>query len=335
MIITPYLLRHENIAHIEGGNLYIGDRRAYPFKEEFVRCSTIEEVALALQQMVTQGGGPLEVALAAMRLVRIQIREGRALPALSTFRSAAETLSTARPTNTTMKRTLSRLLAPYRTLDDAMDLIEEDVAALLDEWDAIYHQMGRSGSTLLSDGSRVLTTCFGEHTLLYTLAYAREAGKAVTLYVNETRPYLQGSRLTAPSAHEMGIEVTIIGDGMGANLMREGMIDMYMSACDVLCMDGTVVNKVGTRSNAIAACYHNLPYYAYAISPDPSKDDSSALVMEERDPQEMKECLGQATTIDGVGAYYPAFDIIEADLVTGLVTPKGILKPAEIKEHFA
>lgn len=335
MIPTPYLLRHENIVHIEGAHLNIGDRRVYPFARQFISCSSVEEVAAALREMVTQGGGPLEVALIAMCFVRRQICEGRAAGSLSTFLDAANLLSAARPTNTTMKRALARLLAPYRTLDEAMDRIEADVASILGEYDELYHRMGELGSSLLEDGSRVLTTCFAEHTLLYSLAYAQAAGKRITLTVNETRPYLQGSRLTAPSALDIGIEVILIGDGMGANLMREGMIDCYMTACDVLCMDGTVVNKSGTLSNAIAAHYHRLPYYAFAISPDPTKASSKDLVMEERDPCEMKECVGQPTTVAEVGAYYPAFDIVEAPLVSALVTPKGILKSTEIKEHFA
>ncbi len=334
MVITPYLLQHENIARLEGGTLLIGDRRAYPFGREFVRCSTIEEVALALRQMVTQGGGPLEVALLSMCFVRDLIREGRAAGALSTFSEAAKALSAARPTNTTMRRALTGLLAPYRSLDEAMERVQADVEAILVEYDELYHRMGRLGSTLISDGDSVLTTCFAEHTLLYSLAYAQEAGKHITLYVNETRPYLQGSRLTAPSAHQMGIDVIIIADGAGANLMREGKVDSYMTACDVLCMDGTVVNKVGTRANAIAAHYHSLPYYAFAISPDPTKADGRDLVMEERDPREMKECLNRPTTIAEVGAYYPAFDIIEANLVDRVVTPKGILESRQVKEHF-
>ena len=335
MVKTPYLLRHENIARIEDAVLLIGDRRSYPFSEDFVACTTLAQVADALREMVSQGGGPLEVALVAMIFTRDHIRAGKLEHTLTTFVDVARSLSAARPTNTTMRRTLDRLLSTYTNLDEAMENIEADVHAILCEYDTLYHQMGRLGATIFEKESSVLTTCFGEHTLLYTLAYAQEAGRRITLYVNETRPYLQGSRLTAPSADEMGISVTVIGDGMGANLMREGMITHYMTACDVLCMDGTVVNKVGTRANAIAARYHHIPYYAFSISPDATKADASLLVMEERDGEEMKRCRAMATTTQSVKAYYPAFDIIEADLVTALVTPKGILKPTEVKEHFA
>jgi len=335
MIKTPYLLRHENIARIEGSQLLIGDRRTYPFSRDFVRCSTPSDVVDALKMMVTQGGGPLEVALVAMIFTCHLIKAGVLTRTLNTLFGVAHHLTLARVTNTTMKRTLDRLLSAYRDLDEAMERIEADVHAILDEYDELYHRMGRLGSTVLDDGSSVLTTCFGEHTLLYSLAYAQAAGKRVTLFVNETRPYLQGSRLTAPSAQEMGLDVTVIGDGMGANLMREGMITHYMTAADVLCMDGTVVNKVGTRANAIGAYYHHIPYYAFSISPDPTKTDISLLEMEERDGQEMKECRGAPTTAEGVKGYYPAFDIIEASLVRAVITPKGILEPTVVKEHFA
>ncbi len=335
MVKTPYLLRHENIAHISGGKLCIGDRRAFPAAKRFVCVRDPYEAADAITHMVTQGGGPLEVALMAMIFTRDLIRAGTLERSLATFVDVANQLRAARPTNTTMRRTLDRLLSAYTNLDEAMERIEADVHAILAEYDELYHRMGRLGATIFEKDSSVLTTCFGEHTLLYTLAYARETGRRITLFVNETRPYLQGSRLTAPSAEEMGIDVTVIGDGMGANLMREGMVTHYMTACDVLCMDGTVVNKVGTRANAIAARYHHIPYYAFSIAPDPSKADASLLVMEERDGEEMKRCRGVPTTTESVKAYYPAFDIIEADLVTALVTPKGILKPGAVKEYFA
>jgi len=275
------------------------------------------------------------VALLAMVQVKRRIKAQELSPSLTSFTDAALLLKAARPTNTTMARALDTLLSSYQSLDEAMDRIEEDVTKSLAQWDEIYHRLGKLGGSLIGDDEGILTTCFGEHTVLYSLAYAREAGKHIRLYVNETRPYLQGSRLTAPSAHQMGIDVTIIGDGMGATLMREGVIDRYMTACDVLCMDGTVVNKTGTLSNAIACSHYRIPYHAFAISPDPSKRGEADVVTEERNPQEMKECRGEATTAADIPARYPAFDIIAASLVTSVVTPKGVLRPHEVEEAFA
>lgn len=330
----PYLLRNSTIAHLKDNALYIGDRRLFPFERTFVRCESVREIAAALSAMVTQGGGPLEVALQTMRFVRLEIQQGRLPATLASFFDARDLLAAARPTNTTMARALDALLGQYVSIEEAMERVDEDVSAALAHWEAIYRQMGKLGSSLLTDKSAVLTTCFAEHSLLYTLQYAQADNKAISLYVNETRPYLQGSRLTAPSAAELGIPVTVIGDGMGATLLREGSIDCYMTACDVLCMDGTVVNKTGTLANAIAASYYGIPYYPFSISPDPTKGGVADLVMEERDPQEMKECRGIPTTTSEVAGRYPAFDIIEPSLVTSVVTPKGILTPKEVKEHF-
>jgi methylthioribose-1-phosphate isomerase len=180
----------------------------------------------------------------------------------------------------------------------------------------------------------VLTTCFAEHTFLLSLAYAKEEGKEIRVFVPETRPYLQGSRLTAPSLQEMGIEVSVITDGMGATFLGNGDVNLYMTAADLVCMDGTVVNKVGTLGNAIAAKRFQVPYYAFSVSPDPTKQDASGIQMEWRSAGEVTQCMGKATSSDGMKALYPAFDIISPDLVTGVVTGKGVLKPEEIKRNF-
>ncbi len=334
MVELPYLLRSENIARIEGNELLIGDRRIYPFERRFVHCSTVEEIALALKQMVSQGGGPLEVALTTMTFVSEQMQKGRTRADFSELERSCELLKASRPTNTTMKRTLDGLLEKLKKSEDFIDrtayLVEEVQAG----FSALYHQMGRDGSCLIPEDGGVLTTCFAEHTFLLSLAYAKEAGKQVVVYVPETRPYLQGSRLTAPSLLEMGIETHLITDGMGATFLREGVIGAYMTASDLVCMDGTVVNKVGTLANAIAANYYDIPYYAFSISPDPSKHDEHDIEMEWRSPGEVTQCMGHPTTGKGVDALYPAFDIIPADLVRGIVTGKGILRPEEIRRNF-
>ncbi|MGE4454652.1 MAG: translation initiation factor 2 [Sphaerochaeta sp.] len=334
MVELPYLLRSENIARIEGNELLIGDRRIYPFERRFVHCSTVEEIALALKQMVSQGGGPLEVALTTMTFVSEQMQKGRTRAAFAELERSCELLKASRPTNTTMKRTLNALLAKLETCEDFVVQIPSLVEQVKADFAALYHQMGRHGSSLVPEAGGVLTTCFAEHTFLLSLAYAKEAGKQVVVYVPETRPYLQGSRLTAPSLMEMGIETRVITDGMGATFLREGVIGAYMTASDLVCMDGTVVNKVGTLANAIAANYYGVPYYVFSVSPDSSKQDAMGIEMEWRFPGEVTQCMGHPTTGEGVDALYPAFDIIPADLVRGIVTGKGILKPEEIRRNF-
>lgn len=339
MIELPYVLRHENICRLEGNRLLIGDRRVFPFEKRFEVCANVQEVARSLQTMVTQGGGPLEVALQTMILVTNQMQQGLLGHGFETLTDAAKLLIAARPTNTTMHRALGLLLAAVQPkqadLEELTSALKQEVSSMLDGYDQLYHQMGRLGSSLIADRSVILTTCFAEHTFLLSLAYAKESGKEVRVLANETRPYLQGSRLTAVSLEEMDIEVNVITDGMGATFMEAGKVDAYMTAVDLLCMDGTVVNKVGTLANAIAARYASVPYYAFSISPDPSKQGRADVTMEMRPPQEVKRCMGSATTLDSIKALYPAFDSIPAQLVTALVTPKGILKPEEIQRNFS
>lgn len=341
----PPLLKKANIARIEGDRLLIGDRRAYPWKLAFFPCETVGDIVMAIRSMVTQGGGPLQVSLTTMRFVARQIAEGRVADHPNTFFDAAKKLSGARPTNTTMARTLQSLvgeLSKWYHCTGIKDVHGNDIVAYVDDvvdgiekhFDADYDTMGTLGASCLADGDGILTTCFAEHSFLLTLAKARAQGKELTVYVPETRPYLQGARLTAPSLHEMGIEAYVITDGMGAHFMQEGVIHQYMTAADLVAMDGTVVNKVGTLANAIGAAYYDIPYYAFAMSPDPTKRTRSAIVMEERDGSEVLKLLDTKTTLEHVVGRYPAFDIIDASLVRGIITPKGLLRPDEIGPQY-
>lgn len=340
MIGLPYLLKKEHICHISDGRIYIGDRRVFPFEKRFEVCSTVEEVALAIKAMVTQGGGPLQVAFTTLRFIAEQMQQKMLPYTFEELERLLGLLISSRPTNTTMRRVMLSLLsdlAPFCKEEVALEEFVSHLNSSVDKqeraYDELYHHMGRIGSTLIEDGDVILTTCFAEHTFLLSLAYAKEQGKSISVLVNETRPYLQGARLTYPSLVEMGIEAHLITDGMGAHYLSEGKITKYMTASDLVCMDGTVVNKVGTLSNAVACKHYDVPYYAFSISPDPTKLTSAAIVMEERDGEEVLSCLGRATTCEG-RALYPSFDIIEPSLVRGIVTPKGVLSPASLARSF-
>ncbi|MGH0052791.1 MAG: translation initiation factor 2 [Sphaerochaetaceae bacterium] len=334
MISLPYLLQSENIARIEGIRFLIGDRRVYPFEKRFVSCSTIEEIADALRQMVTQGGGPLEVALTAMVFMAEQMQRGIIRADFAELERGAALLVASRVTNTTMKRTLYSLLDELRGTRDFVNRIAPLVVEKKAFFMHLYDQLGRKGNSLIPKKGGVLTTCFAEHSFLLSLAYAKQEGKEIQVLVPETRPYLQGSRLTAPSLEEMGIDVRVITDGMGATFLSEGNVDLYMTAADLVCMDGTVVNKVGTLANAIAANHFQIPYYAFSVSPDSSKQDRRDIQMEWRSGKEVTTCMAKPTSSESMQALYPAFDIIPPDLVTGIVTEKGICKPDEIRRRF-
>ncbi|NBK21806.1 MAG: translation initiation factor 2, partial [Spirochaetia bacterium] len=320
--------------------LHIGDRRAFPFEKRFETCTSVEEVAAALKAMVTQGGGPLQVAFTTLNFLAEEMVGGRIPYSFGELERLVGLLVQARPTNTTMRRVMQALLddlSPFCEEGLPPEAFERHLHLLVDnverEYDELYHHMGKIGSTLIEDGDVILTTCFAEHTFLLSLAYAMEQGKHISVLVNETRPYLQGSRLTYPSLLEMGIDARLITDGMGAHYLSEGRITKYMTASDLVCLDGTVVNKVGTLANAVACKHYKVPYYAFSISPDLTRLTASDISMEEREGEEVLHCLGQATTVGG-RALYPSFDIIEPSLVQGIVTPKGVFAPASLARSF-
>ncbi len=336
----PYLLRSKNICYFEGSNFYIGNRKEFPFKKDFVLCKNSNEIAQAIKSMVTQGGGPLQVALTSLIYVANLMEKGIIEYDFETYSNNMQTIINSRPTNTTMKRTIKSLLkkleAEMNSLNSEQFLqsVKDAVAEKEDELDNIYNNMGLWGASLINDGDTILTTCFAEHTLILSLYYAMREGKKIKVLSNETRPYFQGSRLTAPSLKEMGIPVEIICDSMGSYFMRQGEVNHYMIASDLVCMDGTVVNKIGSLPNAIAANYYGIPCTAFSMSPDVTKNDKSMIDMELRDGKELLNVFNHPISEEGISALYPSFDVIDANLITNIVTNKGIFFPEQIGDNF-
>ena len=341
----PTILRKTYIARIEGDRLLIGDRRRYPWEISCVACASVQQVADAIRAMVTQGGGPLQVALTTMRLVARWIDAGLQPDRLDTFVHAANLLAEARPTNTTMARTLKDFVVDLSVWyhcqsirsshdRDLVSFTDSLLDAVEERFDHAYESMSDLGASLITGDEGVLTTCFAEHSFTLSMLKATERGNRVTVYVPETRPYLQGSRLTAPSLAQLGIRVKLVTDGMGSHLMGEGLVDHYLTAADLVAMDGTVVNKVGTLANAIGAHHYHIPYHVFAVSPDPTKLTRKDIVMEMRDGGEVRRCGTSATTLDSIEALYPAFDCIDASLVDAIITPKGMISPADISMHY-
>lgn len=341
--LLPFLLQKRNIARIEGDALLIGDRRVFPFERRFVSCDTVDEVVKSIKEMVTQGGGPLQVALTTIEWLAARMRRGDTPQTFDTFAGACRLLKNSRPTNTTMARTLDGLLADIRPLfppesrqvseAGVPDAIVEQVRRRENAFDSVYERMGRLGAALIHDGDKILTTCFAEHTFLLSLIFARREGRAASVYVSETRPYFQGARLTAPSLEALGFEVRLICDGMGAHYIEDGTIDRYMTAADLVCADGTVVNKTGTLANAVCARTFGIPYNVFSMAPDLSRRGRSDIVMEERNGRETCLAMGWPTTLPDVPGCYPAFDIIPPNFVSSVITAEGIFKPDQIGGH--
>ena len=163
-----------------------------------------------------------------------------------------------------------------------------------------------------------------------SLAALLVAGKDAALWCTETRPYLQGARLTSHSAAEMGIPATVITDGMVADAMRQGKVSLFMTAADRVTMSGHVINKVGTLTGAIAARHFGLPYYATVLMPDAAAGTPADVEMEQRDGNEVLHCLGHRTASPLARGWYPAFDITPPELVTKIVTRDGVHDPGAL-----
>ncbi len=336
----PYLLRKEVIASIREGKVYIHNRKVYPGRDEYVCASSITSIADAMRAMVTQGGGILRVSLVAMIFLAQKMAEGTVPFTEEYFIESVRLIKEARKTNTTSHRILDSITS--RVTDEGgfddpehlLALVTENVETVEHSFDILYDTMSDTGAGLISDGDGIFTTCFAEHTFILSLLKAQRGGKRVHVYVPETRPYMQGARLTAPSLRELGIPVTLMSDAMAAHMIQKGAITRYMSALDTLCMDGSAANKVGTLNNAILCSYYHLPFHLFAISPDVTKETFRDMEIEYRDPEELLNFRGERITAEGVQGIYPAFDIIPPDLITALVTSKGVLRPEQVREHY-
>ena len=332
--LLPFVLNPHNIARVEDGVVLIGDRSRYPLEKTAVQCRTVEEVAQAIERMVTQGAGTWQAATCGLALAA---READSLPppkALAHLEKAQARLVATRPTNTSMARRLEMAM----TAVQKAHTINESLETAVLNWLANYREQiyadyilrGRFGAELIKDGDGILTMCFAEAAFILAMAFAQEDSKQIQVYVPETRPFLQGAKLTAPSLHELGIPVTLITDGMAAAVMAQGKIQKYFTAADLITLDGHVVNKVGTFSQALVANYHKIPFFAFAWGFDPTKPDRDSIEIEERNPEEIKAIKGIPTTHPAIDAYYPAFDITPPHLVSAVITRRGVFSPYDL-----
>jgi methylthioribose-1-phosphate isomerase len=258
--------------------------------------------------------------------------------AKAVLREAAHAVTHARPT------TSERMVAAVGSvLDHAGAALEAGEAVgpstevyARERVDAIYARartIGENVVDLLPDKVTILTQCFAEWLIGFTLLVCQERGKDVSLICPETRPYLQGARLTASVAHDMDVPVTVVTDNMPGYLLSQHIPDVFICAADVVTLDGYVVNKIGTYQIALAAHANNVPFY---VTSTPSADNPTidTVDIEERDPEEVLHAMGVRTAMEGVQGYYPAFDITPPKLVSAVVTEKGVFSPYDLKKYW-
>ena len=323
----PLLMDLEDNVTLEGDVLVIVDRRRLPREIVRLRCPDHEAVARAIEEMAVQGAGDIAVTAGFGLYLAARARAKRHCRKSATLREAANRLIATRPTGFHLAALVNKLMGRIEEAADAKPASEVIMASLrraLESQRRISEDTGRHAETLLSSGDRILTHCFAGPALLYMLRMARENGKDVRVICTETRPYLQGARLTAWSVSELGIDTTLITDNMAAHCMSKGMVSKVFAAADRVAMDGVVANKVGTLQLAICAHYFKIPFYILAYGgPDKRTLCGADIPIEERDPREVLEFRGTPISGPAVKGYYPAFDLTPAELVTGIVTTSG------------
>ena len=334
-----FMLRYENVAWYEDGAVRILDRRVYPAKTEFVVCRSHREVAQAITDMVTQSCGPFTAAAAGMALAAYECRDMTGAEQRAYLKNAAFTISHARPTTVgRMERiTGGCLVAAEEALQAGTDVARAITDHLVRTNNRRYDRVSQMADHLIDlfpDDGKIMTQCFGETIVGMMLRQARARGKVLHLFCPETRPYFQGARLTATVASEMGFDTTVITDNMPACVMQREHIDAFTCAADAICLDGYVVNKIGTFQIAIAAKYMGIPFFVSGV-PDEGHPTKDSIRIELRQPDFVLQAMGVRTAAEGVKGYYPSFDVTPPHLISGVVTDHGVFSPYDLRSYLA
>ena len=342
----------ETLQHIywDGDALCLLDQRALPARTEIIRCTTAEDVADAIRAMVVRGAPAIGCSAAyGMALVaRASVTPGQAerdlFHALDRLERAKQLLDAARPTAVNLAWATSRILRVARslastahpTVRELADQVLDEAHAILAEDLAMCHAIGAHGESLIPPRGHVLTHCnagglatAGLGTALAPIRVAHDHGRAIHVFVDETRPFLQGARLTAWELQRAGVPLTLITDNMAGYFMRRGEVDCVIVGADRVVANGDVANKIGTYSLAVLARAHQIPFYVAAPSStiDLALPDGDAIPIEQRDSNEVTMIGGQRIAPDGVSAAHPAFDTTPHELITALITERGVIYP--------
>jgi len=334
----PLLIRREGMAELVDGVVRILDRRELPHTIRHLECTTVEEVAVAIEVMAIQGASTLSFAAGYAMAMEAgsDDTDPRALSQRLTL--ARDRLLSTRPTGIALRRMVDSVFdvavhsAGTNPGAAAAAYVEESAQLLARQALAT----GRYALELLDGAGTILTHCFADRALLYLLLEAEQAGREIHVYASETRPFLQGARLTSMSVQEIGHPVTLITDGMGGFLMTRGLIDAFVTAADRVCLDGTICNKIGTYQYAVCAAANEIPYIVLRQNgPDVESRSAADIEIEYRDAHEVLYCGGRRMAPEGVTALYPAFDITPPHLIHRIVTDRGAFASQAIESYFA
>jgi methylthioribose-1-phosphate isomerase len=300
-----------------GRTVRLIDQRRLPGELAFLECRSVDELCEAIVTLAIRGAP----ALGAAGAMGVALADATGEPLVE----AARRLKATRPTAVNLAWGVDRALAAADPAEEAVKIATEDVER--------NRRLGAHGAELLPDDSRVLThcntgslACVGYGTALGVIRAAHEAGRRPSVWVDETRPVLQGARLTAWELQRLGIPCTLVADAMAAALMAAGEVDAVVVGADRIAANGDVANKIGTYGLAVLASHHGIPFYVAApVSTfDPDTPDGAAIPVERRDGEEVAVVGGRRLAPEGVAVENRAFDVTPAALVTAYVSEEGV-----------
>ena len=318
------------------------DQTLLPLELVNIDCTTVQEVWDAIKQLKIRGAPAIGIAAAMGAVIGIQNSKAECFEELrQALHCACDHLATSRPTAVNLFWALERM---KRTAEENRELpIRElkerllaEAVAILEEDKAMCRRIGEAGAELLTEGQGVLTHCnagglatssYG--TALAVIFVAHERGKNLRVFADETRPLLQGARLTAWELMQAGVDCTLICDSMAAHVMKEGKVQSVVVGADRIAANGDAANKIGTYMLSVLAHEHEIPFYVAAPTStfDLSIASGDDIPIEERAPEEITEGFGRRTAPEGVKTYSPAFDVSPAEYVTAFITDRGVLRP--------
>lgn len=330
--------RYDRIRPIRwtGDALELLDQRKLPFDVEYVPCATSDAVASAIHDLTVRGAPAIGISAAwGMVLAARGIDAPDGAQALNKLEPAMERLNAARPTAVNLAWALARMRKALGEAGaDWRDVIEREARVIETDDLAANRAMGSLGAALMEPGTGVLTHCntgslatAGFGTALGVIRAGVAEGRIDRVFAGETRPWLQGARLTVWELKQDGIDATLIADAAASHLMKTGQVQWVVVGADRICANGDVANKIGTYQLAISARHHGLKFMVVAPSStvDMGTPSGDAIEIEERDPGELLGVGGSRTAAEGITAWNPVFDVTPHDLIDAIVTEKGVV----------
>jgi methylthioribose-1-phosphate isomerase len=317
------------------------DQTKLPTEEVYVTCTTYQEVADVIRNMVVRGAPAIGVSAAMGIALGVKNSKADNVASLKKdFDQICEVIGATRPTAVNLFWAIRRMQDKFeslrvRPLGQIKESLIEEARRMHAEDIAANQAMGRHGATLMPSAGGVLTHCnagalatAGYGTALGVIRAAVEQGKKIHVYADETRPFLQGSRLTAWELMKDGIPTTVISDNMAGAMMKQGKIGAIVVGADRIAANGDVANKIGTYTVAVLAKEHGIPFYVAApiSTVDLATSDGAGIPIEQRSAKEVTHIAGKQMVPDGVGVENPAFDVTPAKYVAAIITERGIAK---------